>query len=96
MFLGEDFHIPLPSTKFEVTFKNYSDRRNDVVLMRGGNVVNDRAKLNFYETHLVIEKVGEEDEGVYTMKNPDNPDDVKRIKLIVRGTQCVTPQAQLV
>ncbi|XP_075897129.1 uncharacterized protein LOC142898194 isoform X2 [Nelusetta ayraudi] len=84
LFLGEDFHIPLPSTKFEVTFKNYSDRRNDVVLMRGGNVVNDRAKLNFYETHLVIEKVGEEDEGVYTMKNPDNPDDVKRIKLIVR------------
>lgn len=59
--------------------------------MRGGKAVNTRAKLNLYETHLVIDKVGEGDEGVYIIKNPDNPDDVKQIKLIIRGTECVSP-----
>lgn len=100
MFLGEDFHIALPSLKFEVTFKNNSDRRNDVALMHDGRVTaNDRAKLNRYETHLIIEMVREGDEGVYTIKNPDNPNDVKRINLIIRGRQCVlqlAPRARLV
>lgn len=78
----------LPSTKLEVTFRNRSNpRSNEVPLMRGGNVISSRAKINAYLTHLIIETVGEGDEGVYTIKNPDKPDDIKRITLIVRGTE---------
>lgn len=88
LFQKEDFHIMLPSTKLEVTFRNRSNpRSNEVPLMRGGNVINSRARINTYLTHLIIESVEEGDEGVYTIKNPDKPDDVKRIRLIVRGTE---------
>jgi len=60
--------------------------------MRGGIVVNSRAKLNRHLSHLIIDAVGEGDEGVYTVKNPEKPDDVRRLTLIVRGTgskECV-------
>lgn len=88
LFHGEDFHILLSSHEVEVTFKNRSDpRKPPVVLMRGGKVVGSRAKPNLHLNHLIIEAVGEEDEGLYTMKNPQNPDDVKQISLIVRGTE---------
>ncbi|XP_037532132.1 uncharacterized protein si:dkeyp-77h1.4 [Nematolebias whitei] len=85
LFHGEDFHILLSSHEVEVTFKNRSDpRKPPVVLMRGGKVVGSRAKPNLHLNHLIIEAVGEGDEGLYTMKNPQNPDDVKQISLIVR------------
>jgi len=87
LFHGEDFHILLPSREVEVTFKNISDPRKPVVLMKGGKVVNSRAKPNLHLNHLIIEGVGEGDEGEYTVKNPENPDDVRRIMLIVRGTR---------
>ncbi|KAM4581569.1 uncharacterized protein PAE49_006055 [Odontesthes bonariensis] len=84
LFHGEDFHILLPSREVEVTFKNMSDPRKPVVLMKGGKVVSSRAKPNLHLNHLIIEAVGEGDEGEYTVKNPENPDDVRRIMLIVR------------
>ncbi|XP_034730075.1 cadherin-related family member 5 [Etheostoma cragini] len=85
LFHGEDFHITMPSLMSEVTFRNRSSPRSgDVFLMRGGNVVNSRAKLNRNLSHLIIDSVGEGDEGVYTMKNPENPEDIRRITLIVR------------
>lgn len=86
LFLGEDFHILLPSLGVEVTFKNNSapSWSPDVLLMKGTTVVSSQAKLNRYLSHLVIETVGEGDEGVYTVKNPEEPDNVKRILLIVR------------
>lgn len=87
LFHGEDFHIMLPSLASEVTFRNRSSPRlGDMFLMRGGNVVNSRAKLNRHLSHLIIDSVGEGDEGVYTMKNPEKPEDIRRIMLIVRGT----------
>ncbi|KAJ8273211.1 hypothetical protein GJAV_G00099000 [Gymnothorax javanicus] len=52
--------------------------------MRDGEVVSTRAHLNLQQSHLVLEDVGEEDEGVYVIKHSDNPRDVKHIKLIVR------------
>ncbi|TNN81663.1 hypothetical protein EYF80_008109 [Liparis tanakae] len=85
LFYKEDFHIMLPSLALEVTFWNRSTPRlGDVFLMRGGIVVNSRAKLNRHLSHLIIESVGEGDEGVYTVKNPEKPDDIKRLTLIVR------------
>ncbi|KAF1388124.1 hypothetical protein PFLUV_G00086970 [Perca fluviatilis] len=85
LFHGEDFHIMLPSLASEVTFRNRSSPRSgDVFLMRGGNVVNSRAKLNRHLSHLIIDSVGEGDEGVYTMKNPEKPEDIRHITLIVR------------
>lgn len=87
LFHGEDFHIMLPSLEFEVTFRNRSSPRSaDVVLMRDKRVVNNRAKLNGKNNYLIIDAVGEGDEGVYTVKNPENQEDIRRINLIVRGT----------
>uniref|UniRef100_A0A8D0AKT2 Si:dkeyp-77h1.4 n=1 Tax=Sander lucioperca TaxID=283035 RepID=A0A8D0AKT2_SANLU len=78
LFHGEDFHIMLPSLASEVTFRNRSSPRlGDMFLMRGGNVVNSRAKLNRHLSHLIIDSVGEGDEGVYTMKNPEKPEDIR-------------------
>ncbi|XP_029308008.1 uncharacterized protein LOC115021615 isoform X1 [Cottoperca gobio] len=85
LFHGEDFHIMLPSLALEVDFRNRSaPRSGDVFLMRGGIVVNGRAKLNRHLSHLIIDAVGEGDEGVYTVRNLQKEEDVKRITLIVR------------
>ncbi|XP_068998523.1 uncharacterized protein [Embiotoca jacksoni] len=86
LFHGEDFHILLPSLMVEVTFWNKSAPRSSVVvLMTGGTtIVGGRAKINRHLSHVVIEAVDEGDEGMYTVKNPDKPDYVKRISLIVR------------
>ncbi|XP_019948547.1 uncharacterized protein [Paralichthys olivaceus] len=85
LFHGEDFHIMLPSLGLEVTFRNRSSPRSpDVVLMRDGAVINSRTKLNRHLSHLIVDAVGEEDEGVYTVKNPEKPEEIRRITLIVR------------
>ncbi|XP_062255932.1 uncharacterized protein si:dkeyp-77h1.4 [Platichthys flesus] len=85
LFHGEDFHIMLTSLGLEVTFRNRSAPRSpDVVLMRDGAVVNSRAKLNRQLSHLIVDAVGEEDEGVYTVKNPEKPEEIRRITLVVR------------
>uniref|UniRef100_A0A3Q4BKV3 Uncharacterized protein n=1 Tax=Mola mola TaxID=94237 RepID=A0A3Q4BKV3_MOLML len=85
LFHGEDFHIKLPSTGFEVKFQNRSAPHSaDVILMRDGIVLNSRAKMNSFLSHLVIDAVEEGDEGIYTIKNPDNTEDIRRIALIVR------------
>ncbi|XP_031708584.1 uncharacterized protein LOC116386468 [Anarrhichthys ocellatus] len=85
LFHGEDFHIMLPSLALEVTFRNRSvPRSGDVFLMRGGSVVHSRAKLNRHLSHLIIDAVGEGDEGVYTVKNLEKPEDIRRLTLIVR------------
>ncbi|XP_047454540.1 uncharacterized protein si:dkeyp-77h1.4 [Mugil cephalus] len=85
LFHGEDFHILLPSLDVEITFKNKSSPRSpEVVLLRGTKEVSSRVKLNQYHKHLVIEAVEEGDEGIYTVKNPDSPDEAKRIVLYVR------------
>ncbi|AWO96365.1 putative proline-rich transmembrane protein 2 [Scophthalmus maximus] len=85
LFHGEDFHIMLPSLGSEVTFRNRSAPRSPhLVLMRGGAVINNRTKLNRHLSHLIIDAVGEEDEGVYTVKNPKKPEEIRHIMLIVR------------
>ncbi|XP_040900129.1 uncharacterized protein si:dkeyp-77h1.4 [Toxotes jaculatrix] len=85
LFHGEDFHIMLPSNKSDVLFQNMSVPRSaDVVLMRKGVPVSNRTKLNIRLSHLIIESVGEGDEGVYVVKNSEKPEDVRRFKLTVR------------
>ncbi|XP_061632786.1 uncharacterized protein si:dkeyp-77h1.4 [Phyllopteryx taeniolatus] len=83
LFLGEDFHILLHARGLEVTFRP-APRSREVVLMRGGLVVGNRAKMNKHLSHLVINSLSEGDEGVYTVKNPDNPEDERTINLFVR------------
>ncbi|XP_057689755.1 uncharacterized protein si:dkeyp-77h1.4 [Corythoichthys intestinalis] len=83
LFLGEDFHIQLHAPGLEVTFRA-TPRSSEVVLMRGGLVVGNRAKMNRQLSHLVVDTLAEGDEGVYTVKNPDNPEDIRRIRLYVR------------
>ncbi|XP_021427661.2 uncharacterized protein LOC110496214 isoform X2 [Oncorhynchus mykiss] len=83
-FFGEDVHIPLPSLdSTEVLFKPASNPTAEVVLMRDGRVVGHRAQLNSLK-HLILEDVGEEDEGMYVIKNTEAPADVKHILLLVR------------
>ncbi|XP_017270875.1 SH3 domain-binding protein 1 [Kryptolebias marmoratus] len=84
LFHGEDFHILLSSLEIEVSFKNRSDPRKPLMLMRGRKEINSRATLNEGSSHLIIENVGEGDEGLYIVKNPKNPDDIKQYSLIVR------------
>uniref|UniRef100_A0A673BVI3 Si:dkeyp-77h1.4 n=1 Tax=Sphaeramia orbicularis TaxID=375764 RepID=A0A673BVI3_9TELE len=75
----------LVSLNVDITFHNWSAQRSpDIYLLRGGKEVSSRAKLNHQLTYLIIDAVGEGDEGVYTVKNPDNPEDIKSINLIVR------------
>lgn len=87
LFRGEPFHILLASPGLDVTFQNKSaPRTTDVVLVRGGKLIEGqkRVKFDLHRTHLIIDDVDEGDEGVYTLKNPDKPEDVVRITLVVR------------
>lgn len=85
-FFGEDIHIDVPAGDVgEVVFKSRTNQLSEVVLLRAGEVVNPRGRLNSLG-HLVLEDVQEEDEGVYITKNSNNPNAVKRLILIVRGT----------
>ncbi|XP_026851535.2 uncharacterized protein si:dkeyp-77h1.4 isoform X2 [Electrophorus electricus] len=84
-FLGEHFHILLPGGGAEVTFKPaVGPAGRELTLMSAGSVVNPRVKLNQALTHLILENVGESDEGVYVIKPAQNPQDIMRLKLIVR------------
>lgn len=84
-FFGEDIHIDVPpGNAGEVVFKPRTNRSAEVVLMRAGKVNNTRCHVNSLG-HLVVEDVQEEDEGVYIIKNSNNPNAVKRLILIVRG-----------
>jgi len=85
LFFGEDFHIPLPAGKADVSFKPSVVPGREKSLMRSGEVVDVRAKLNTALTHLILENVGESDEGVYTISSDQTAEDVTRIILYVRG-----------
>ncbi|XP_026872087.2 uncharacterized protein LOC113581267 isoform X2 [Electrophorus electricus] len=88
-FFGEDIHIPVPAMDTtEVVFKPKLDPISEVVFFRNREIQNSRAKLNFQTRHLVLEDVGEEDEGTYVVRNSAAPADVRRIILIVRD--CAT------
>lgn len=86
LFFGEDFHIPMPAGKADVSFKPSIVPGHEKSLMRSGEVVDLRAKLNIALTHLILENVGESDEGVYTITSDQTAEDVTRIILYVRGT----------
>ncbi|RXN25009.1 hypothetical protein ROHU_021816 [Labeo rohita] len=84
-FFSEDIHIPVPALETtEVLFKPRVDPVLERVLLRDGKILDSRAKLNAHISHLILEDVGEEDEGTYVVKNSAAPSDVKRIILIVR------------
>uniref|UniRef100_A0A8C2HFA9 Uncharacterized protein n=1 Tax=Cyprinus carpio TaxID=7962 RepID=A0A8C2HFA9_CYPCA len=84
-FFGEDVHIPVPALDTtELLFKPRVDPVLERVLLRDGKILDTRAKLNVHISHLILEDVGEEDEGTYVVKNSAAPADVRRIILIVR------------
>nr|XP_023649904.1 INO80 complex subunit E isoform X2 [Paramormyrops kingsleyae] len=84
-FFGEDVEILTSLTRStEVLFKPsfLVLGGSEKVLMKDGNITDNRVTLN-HLNHLVLENVGEDDEGEYVITN-DDPHSVKRIKLIVR------------
>ncbi|XP_050986293.1 uncharacterized protein si:dkeyp-77h1.4 isoform X2 [Labeo rohita] len=84
LFFGEDFHILVPADGADVTFRSSIVPGREKPLMSAGKVVDVRAKLNSLSSHLILENVGESDEGVYTITSNQNPEDVTRITLYVR------------
>ncbi|XP_036411509.1 uncharacterized protein LOC118796623 isoform X1 [Megalops cyprinoides] len=81
-FSGEDLHLLVSSLKTtEVIFK--PNVGPEEVLMRDGKVESSRAKLNPQFSHLILENLGEPDEGVYTIKRT-NAEEVKHVTLQVR------------
>ncbi|KAK2903216.1 hypothetical protein QQF64_009869 [Cirrhinus molitorella] len=84
LFFGEDFHILVPADGADVTFRPSIVPGREKPLMSAGKVVDLRAKLNSVSSHLILENVGESDEGVYTITSNQNPEDVTRITLYVR------------
>ncbi|CAM4638247.1 unnamed protein product [Leuciscus chuanchicus] len=84
-FFGEDVHIPVSALDTsEVLFKPRVEPVLERVLLRNGTILDQRAKLNVHISHLILEDVGEEDEGTYVVKNSAAPADVRRIILVVR------------
>ncbi|KAK9958019.1 hypothetical protein ABG768_012201 [Culter alburnus] len=84
-FFGEDVHIPVPALDTsEVLFKPRVEPVLERVLLRNRTILDKRAKLNVHISHLILEDVGEEDEGTYVVKNSAAPADVRRIILVVR------------
>lgn len=92
-FFGEDVHIPVSALDTsEVLFKPRVEPLLERVLLRNGTILDQRTKLNVHIRHLILEDVGEEDEGTYVVKNSAAPADVRRIILVVRGKSCNTTQ----
>ncbi|XP_051519817.1 uncharacterized protein LOC127421094 [Myxocyprinus asiaticus] len=84
-FFGEDVHIPVPALDTtEVVFKPRVEPLSERVVLQNGVIQYQRAKLNTHVSHLILEDVGEEDEGTYVLRNSLAPADVRRIILIVR------------
>ncbi|XP_042627982.1 uncharacterized protein LOC109074569 [Cyprinus carpio] len=84
LFFGEDFYILVPADGADVTFRPTVVPGPEKLLMSSGKVVDLRAKLNSASRHLILENVGESDEGVYTITSNQNPENVTRITLYVR------------
>ncbi|XP_059423676.1 uncharacterized protein si:dkeyp-77h1.4 [Carassius carassius] len=84
LFSREDFYILVPADGADVTFRPSVVQGLEKPLMSSGKVVDPRAKLNSASSHLILENVGESDEGVYTITSNQNPEDVTRITLYVR------------
>ncbi|XP_057196823.1 uncharacterized protein si:dkeyp-77h1.4 [Triplophysa rosa] len=84
LFFGEDFHIAIPAVEVNVSFRPSIGQEREKALMKSRQVVDIRAKLNNALTHLILENVGESDEGVYIITSGQNTEDVTRITLFVR------------
>ncbi|KAG7469379.1 hypothetical protein MATL_G00128300 [Megalops atlanticus] len=91
-FLSEDFQIYIPSLKTaEVLFRpSQAPEGPEEVIMRDGQVLNNRTKWNVHATHLILQNVGTDDNGVYVIRTSDAPEDVKHIALTVKD--CFTEQ----
>ncbi|TRY96296.1 hypothetical protein DNTS_024022 [Danionella cerebrum] len=84
-FFKEDVHIPLSALDTaEVVFQPRTDPALETVYLQNGVILHKRVKLNSHSSHLILEDVGEEDEGTYVVKNSAAPADVRRIILVVR------------
>ncbi|XP_062841659.1 uncharacterized protein LOC134301048 [Trichomycterus rosablanca] len=88
-FFGEDIHIPVPALQTtEVVFKPRVEPLSEVLLFQNQHPLNSRVKLIVQISNLVLEDVGEEDEGTYIVRDTAAPSNVKHIILIVRD--CAT------
>ncbi|KAF5902351.1 formin-like protein 14, partial [Clarias magur] len=91
VFLGEDYHISLPKGGAKVTFKpSFGAADRELELMKDGEVMVPRGKLNQALSHLILENIGESDEGVYIITSEQNPDVIKQINLFVRDCTAET------
>ncbi|XP_061106866.1 uncharacterized protein si:dkeyp-77h1.4 [Conger conger] len=84
-FLGEDFHIIVPSPQTtEVLFRRrWAAEGSEQVLMREGQVLSPRVQL-VHRNRLQVLRVGQSDAGTYIIKYSDEPEDVKHIILSVQ------------
>ncbi|XP_018587570.2 uncharacterized protein LOC108922132 [Scleropages formosus] len=84
-FFGEDVEILTSSLSAAVVlFKPSSPpAASEVVLMKNGKLNSTRAMVDS-RSHLILENVGEEDEGLYIIKYTDDPKHVRHLNLIVR------------
>lgn len=84
--MGEDYHIMLPPGGVEMIFKpKFGPAGRELEMMKGREVVSPRVKMNQALSHLILENVGENDEGLYIIRSEQNPEDIKQLNLIVRG-----------
>lgn len=84
--MGEDWHILLPVGGPQISFKpSLGPAGREVQMMKEGNVIHPRVKLSQAVSHVILENVGESDEGLYIINSMLKPKDVKQINLIVRG-----------
>lgn len=70
-----------------MSFRPSIGQGREKALMKSGEVVDIRAKRNDALSHLILENVGESDEGVYIISSGQNPVDVTRVTLFVRGME---------
>lgn len=86
VFLGEDYQILLPAGGATVIFKPRIGPARELEMMKNGEVINARVKLSTtHLNHLILENVGESDEGVYIIRSEQNPNNIKQLNVIVRG-----------
>ncbi|XP_017324885.1 uncharacterized protein si:dkeyp-77h1.4 isoform X2 [Ictalurus punctatus] len=85
VFLGEDYQILLPAGGATVIFKPRIGPARELEMMKNGEVINARVKLSTtHLNHLILENVGESDEGVYIIRSEQNPNNIKQLNVIVR------------
>ncbi|XP_066538301.1 uncharacterized protein si:dkeyp-77h1.4 isoform X2 [Hoplias malabaricus] len=85
VFLGEHYQIQLSTDEVDVIFKPaVGPAGREVKMVEPGKLINPRVTLNKNLSLLILQNVGESDEGLYIIKSAKDSEDIKSLKLIVR------------